>query len=355
MQKIIDKLFQLQRITSFAIAIFFRQFATLLSAGIPLLQCCDTLEKSQTVPALRLLIHNIKRDILSGKSLSQCLSRYPAHFNELIFHLVRIGEHTGRLDFMLSNIALHLEKKAMFKQRVKQALFYPCMVLLTGIVITISMFVFVIPRFAELFQTSGVPLPTLTICIFYVANHMSQYVIILLFITLAICAIYYKTKLSITFKRRVQHQMQVWPVIKTIRQKILLVRFTKQLAITFAAGIPILDGLKLTANACDDSLFSLTIAQVRQQISSGMQLHHALSSFPIFPILMIQMIKIGEQTGMLAPMLDKMTDFYEADINELFSRLGHLAEPLIMIILGVLIGGLVIGMYLPIFKLGNTL
>ena len=343
-----------QRITSFSIAIFFRQFATLITAGIPLMQSCDILEKSQELPRLRLLIHTIKRDISSGKTLSHSFSRHPNYFNELLCQLVRIGEHTGRLDLMLSMIALHLEKNQAFKQRVKQALFYPCIIALTGIGVTISMFIFVIPRFAELFETSDTTLPTLTIFIFYLSKHLSTYLTIFLFIFLPMIALFYKTKPFIHLRNVMRQRVQTLPIINTIRQKILLARFAKNLSVIFAAGIPIIDGLKLSANACNDKTFAHTLFQVRNQISTGLQLHHAMANFPIFPVLMIQMTKIGEQSGMLAPMLEKMTDFYETDIDQLLSRLGHLVEPLIMIILGVLIGGLVIGMYLPIFQLGNT-
>ena len=342
-------------INTFAIAVFFRQFATLLAAGIPLLLCCDILEKSQASLPLRLLIRTIKRDIMSGRSLSFCIAQHSRYFNELLCQLIRIGEHTGRLDLTLTMIAVHLEKNLAFQQRIKQALFYPSIVLFVGLSITLSMFIFVIPRFAELFKTSSLPLPILTRWIFYLAEHLLQYMLTLGIVIFFVIFILHQLKLSAKLKQSLQQRLLALPFIRTIRQKILLARFSKNLAITFSAGIPIIEGLKLSAKTCADSGFSHTITQLRQQIAGGMQLHHAMTGSPIFPALMVQMVKIGEQSGMLAAMLEKLADFYEADLEQIFSRLGHLVEPLIMIILGVLIGGLVIGMYLPIFKLGNTL
>ena len=255
---------------------------------------------------------------------------------------------------MLNIVALHLEKKLAFRKRLKQLLFYPCIVLLTGIVVTICMFIFVIPRFAELFQASRVPLPALTSCIFYLAQHMLLYMGIALLLLIITIAFFYYRKQSSFFNYIIQ-RLKTLPIIKTCRHTILLARFTSQLSITFSAGIMITDALTLLTNTCNDPLFTRTLIDVRHRISAGLQLHSAMASHPLFPIMMVQMIKMGEQSGMLVLMLDKMTEMLEADIEQFLSRTSQLVEPLIMILLGVLIGGLVIGMYLPIFRLGSTL
>jgi type IV pilus assembly protein PilC len=335
------------------LTLFFRQFATLITANIPIIQCCDILETSQEKLAMRLLIQQIKRDLFSGKALSLILCQHPRYFNEFICQLIRIGEQTGKLDVMLLTIADHFEKNLALNRKIKQALFYPSIILLTGFLLVICMFIFVIPLFADMFQQANTSLPALTQLLFYLSAHMMPFFMSLLMMTACI-AVFIKYKKGTIFHLLLK-PVKSLPLINNCYEKIILARFTRNLAITFDAGIPIIDALRLTANISQQSRFTSTIHQVINNVTTGIQLHRALALHVIFPPFMIQMIKIGEQSGMLVAMLEKITAFLEADIEQLISRLTQLLEPLIMIVLGALIGGLVVGMYLPIFKLGSTL
>jgi type IV pilus assembly protein PilC len=346
---------QHRHITLFDICVFLRQFATLMAAGIPIIQSCEILEKSQEKIALRLLIYSIKREILSGKNLFYSMQQCPRYFNALTCQLVRIGEQTGKLDTMLIMIANHQEKNMAFKKRVQQALFYPCIIMITALIVTLGMFLFVIPHFATLFHDMEEKLPLLTLWIFYLSAKLKQYLWLGGVLTFLFILAIYHGQHQPHVKRYLQQLTAKLPLIKECLRKILLARFARQLAIAFAAGIPITEALTLAGNAHDNSEFTQTIVQLRNHINAGLPLHHAMEGLAYFPAFMTQMIKIGEESGMLEPMLSKTADFFESDIDQLVSRFHQLLEPLIMIVLGVLIGGLIIGMYLPIFKLGNIL
>lgn len=332
-----------------------RQWATLMSAGVPLIQSCDVLEKSQVKIAIRLLIYSIKRDMLAGKELFYCLRSHPSYFDELTCQLIHIGGQTGKLDTMLNTIAELKEKTLSFKKRIKQALLYPCVTTMTALIVTGSMLIFVIPRFAELFQETKISLPFLTECIFYLSTQSQKYAFLLVLpILLALLAYCYHPLLSY-LKYISQQTFLYFPPFQRCLQKIILARFTRNLAITFAAGIPINEALKLAAHTSVNTPFSESIQTLRFHLNSGLPLHLAMEKLHTFPDLMIQMIKIGEESGMLVDMLNKTSDFFEADIDQHINQFNQVLEPLIMLVLGVLIGGLVISMYLPIFRLGSAL
>ncbi len=355
LQQHMSTITQRSRPTPFDITVFLRQLATLIAAGIPLVECCTLLEKSQEKIALRLLIYTIKNEMLSGKNLSASLKAHADYFDSFTIQLVEIGEHTGRLHHLLLTIAHYHEKQLAFKNKVKQALFYPCLMLAAAIIVMLILIVFVIPRFAELFHDIQDKLPPLTRGIFYVATgleqHLGLFSIGLLVILLASIKIFTSPKL----KSHLQHSITQLPFIKSCRHKIICARFARNLSITFAAGIAITTAMKLAARVSVDEDFRIIVANVRNNISAGLQLHQAMRASHYFPLLMVQMIKIGEESGMLEAMLNKIADFFEDDIERNIATLNQLLEPLIMLVLGVLIGGLVIGMYLPIFKLGSTL
>ena len=355
LKRSLDALKQKRQINLFDITIFLRQLATLISAGIPIIQCCDILEKSQEKIALRLLIYALKREILSGKNLFHSLQHHPHHFDPFTCELIQIGEHTGKLDVMLTTVALHQEKNLTFKKRIKRALFYPCMITITALLITISMFLFIVPRFADLFHDSQDKLPALTLWIFYFSARLKEQIVTFLIGITVFTLFLFHSKHAIIIKKYFWKILLSLPLIKQCIHKIALTRFARNLAITLTAGIPILDALKLTANAWSNPEFINMTATLRHKISAGLQLHHAMETLSYFPLLMIQMVKIGEESGKLEHMLNKIADFIESDIDQLLSHCNQLLEPLIMIVLGALIGGLVIGMYLPIFKLGNVL
>lgn len=338
-------------ISDFDITVFLRQFATLLTAGIPIIQCCEMLEKSEVKQSLRLLIYGIKRDLLSGKQLSVSFSALQTYFNALTCELIKIGEATGRLDKMLTTIAHYQEKNLAFKKRLRQACFYPAVIGMTALCVTLSLFIFVIPRFAELFQEMADKLPALTRALFYLATKLNQAFFIVC-IGFVASFILLKNYYPVLIKTLVRFFLYL-PFIKTCIHKLRLMRFARNLAITFAAGIPIVDALKLAVNTCDDKDFARELNLLRNKIISGETLTQAMTQLS-FPLLMVQMVKVGEESGMLDAMLEKIADFFEADTDLFITQFSQFLEPLIMVVQGVLIGGIVIGMYLPIFKLGNT-
>lgn len=345
---------QKRNITSSDMMIFWRQFATLFAAHIPLIQVCDILEKSQTKVQFRTLIQTIKRELLSGKNLFHSLYPHKRYFDELSCQLIRIGEHTGRLDFILCTIANHQEQQLAFKRKIKQALFYPCMIIIIALLLTFFMLIFIIPRFADLFDNANAKLPLLTVWIFFLSAQLNQHLFLLLISMLSISVVFYF--LFTTYcKKAFQPIVTQLPFIYPCIQKILLARFARNLAITFNAGIPIKEALRLSGSHFSHHQFNQLIAILINKVNAGMPLHHAMTILTEFPVMMIQMIKIGEETGLIDQMLGKIADFFESEIDLFLSQLGLILEPLIMLLLGVLIGGLVIGMYLPIFNLGSAL
>jgi type IV pilus assembly protein PilC len=345
---------QKENITRIEMIVLIRQFATLIASGIPIIKSCDILANSQEKQIIRLLIHQIKHDILRGNNLYDSLRRHPRYFDELTCRLVQIGEQTGKIETLLFIAASYQEKDLLLHRNIKQALFYPCIITITSLMIVICMFLFVIPRFAELFQDRQNELPLLTIAIFYLSNKLRKYAwLIIILVLLPIGRLLMKKKSNrLTHFKHVMFRI---PIFRNFLQKIILARFARHFALTIAAGIPMTNALLLTANSCGNPEFTQAIILVTRKISSGLPLHQAMAILPLFPVMLIQMVKIGEESGKLEDMVNKFADFTEADIEQFTQRLNLLLEPLIMIVLGVLIGGLVIGMYLPIFKLGSAI
>lgn len=354
MQKLISTLKQKRKINANDIAVFMRQLATLIAAGIPLVASCELLEKTQEKISLRLLIYQLKKDLLSGKNFFSCLQLHTNYFDSFICQLVQIGEQSGKLDLLLNMIANQLEKKLALKQAIKRALFYPCVICIFAIAMTCMMFITVIPRFAELFRNTQVKLPLFTQSIFYLSEELEYYFSYIIF-SLMVLIILFFSKHAKHIRQRLLQSVLASPFIINITKKIILTHFARQLSICLDASIPLLDALKLVANNTKYPHFAKIIVSLRYQISSGMQINQAMNCVKYFPTLMVQMVKIGEESGRLEQMLNKIADFFETETIQFLSYCQQLLEPLIMIMLGVLIGGLVIGMYLPIFKLGTVL
>ncbi|OGT43091.1 MAG: hypothetical protein A3F42_03725 [Gammaproteobacteria bacterium RIFCSPHIGHO2_12_FULL_37_34] len=351
----LNKIKSNRSINSIDIIIFLRQFTTLLLAGIPIMQSCDILVTTQEKKSLRALIDSIRFNISTGKALSYSLNIYKHYFDDLTCPLITIGEHTGKLDEMFMILTAYHEKKLAFSRKIQQIIFYPCMVMVISLWIVCGLLLFVIPRFVELFQDSQDKLPLLTHFIFYCSFYFRSYIIIFFFLIqiLIIFLIYHQS-----YRKKItSYLIYVFvrlPLIKERLLKIIFARFARQLAMTLHAGIPITDALKLVSTLHTDPTYLTAVTLVRHQLISGRPLHRAMQMVAYFPELMIQMIKIGEETGKLDDMLDKTADFIESDIDQMTAQLSKMIEPLIMLFLGVLIGGIVIGMYLPIFKLGTT-
>lgn len=311
--------------------------------------CCDILEKTQEKTTMRLLIYAIKRDILLGKSFYESIRNHTKYFNYFICQLIHIGEQSGTLDLILKRIVSHQEKIISQKHWFKQILFYPTILLVTALSITLLMFLFVIPQFEELFKGVPVKLPFLTQVIFYFSWLIRTYGLLLVGALTFIIGFSYRNA-SHAFKQMMSHL----PLLKQSFNKIRLASFARNLATTLSAGLPMTNALKLATNACDHDEFSTAIEQLRNQLNAGLSLHHGMQQIALFPPFMVQMVKIGEESGTLAAMLTHVAEFFESDMEEFFHTVSRLLEPLIMVVLGVLIGGMVIGMYLPIFKLGNA-
>ncbi len=342
------------KISTQDITLFFRQLATLIASGIPIVQACDIL-KYHAQKKLHSLIHALKSEMEAGRGLASGLRKHPRHFDNMACQLVQAGEETGTLDIMLKRITLYQEKKIALKNKIKQALLYPSIIVIVSISVAITMLTFVVPRFAELFQNMHGKLPAFTSAIISFSDllHKSIRFIFIPLIATLLCAYYFKK--SAQFRNRLHRFCLKIPAIGMMIKKNNLAKLARSLAVILTAGIPIIEALKLIAPLSNNPIIVSAITQLQSEIAKGQQLHLAMQINPLFPAMMVQMIKVGEESGTLDQMLEKVADFYEADLDNYAARLSHLLEPLIIIILGALIGGLVIGMYLPIFKLGTVI
>ncbi len=340
-----------KKITSIDITLFFRQLATLISASIPIVQACHILANNQEKILLKSLINTLKEELTAGKGFVSGLRKHPRHFDELTCQLIQTGEYTGTLEIMLNRIAQHKEKILTLKNKIIQALFYPTIIVLVAIIVTMTMLIFVVPRFEEIFQTMQGKLPAFTQLVVAISTFFRHDAWLLAIPMTGISLLIYYFKKIDALDRLILK----FPLVGNFLQKIYIARFARNLAITFAAGVPITDALKIIAHACGNHEYAIAILKLQTQIATGQQLHMAMQASSLFPLIAVQMVQVGEESGMLENMLNKIAELYESDIDHLIINLSYLLEPLIMIILGVLIGGLVIAMYLPIFKLGTVI
>ena len=344
-----------KKITYKDITLFFRQFSTLITANIPIIQACEILIKGQAPTPLRHIILTIKNALESGKNLADALRNHPLYFDPLTCHLIQIGEQTGKIDTMLLHVSQMKESSLALKNKVKQALLYPIIVLVVALIISLGMLVFIVPKFEELFQNFHGKLPSFTLAVINISNIIRHH-FIFLFIPVIVIFIFFKYyKYSIPLKRKIDQTLLKFPLLGTLLQKYLLAKFAYSLATLFSAGIPVTEALKMMSQLSHNYRYQSSINKLQSQITTGQQLHIAMQTNHFFPSLMTQMVKVGEESGTLNYMLTKVAEFYENDLNHLSHHFSQLLEPLIIIILGVLIGGLVIALYLPIFKLGTVI
>lgn len=352
-------LFTLKRndtLTLLDIAWFVRQLSTLISAGVPLIKSCEILQASQKKEMMYWLIYSIQKELLSGKSLGDSLNLQTQYFDDACYQLIKIGEASGKLDAVLIKLASYLEKKIALKRRFQRALFYPFIIIFFAIFVCFNMFIFVIPKFAELFQNMNVELPLITRFIFSISMTLQQNIcaIVLSILSVAVVCIL-AIKNSYKFQISLSQLFDYFPFYKTYLQKVLLASFASNLAIMFSAGVPMTEALQIISKSYKNKHMIQSVDWLRFKVNAGSQLHQAMESIPVFPALMIQMIRVGEESGKLELMLEKIADFFESEIEMWLYYFSQILEPLIMIVLGVLIGGIVLAMYLPIFKLGSTL
>ncbi|WP_420600322.1 type II secretion system F family protein [Neptuniibacter sp.] len=337
------------------IAFFTRQMATMLKSGVPLLQGLDITAGGIEKKKLKDIVYAIKNDVNGGTDFSSALSKYPEHFDDLYCNLVHAGEQSGALEQMLDRIATYKEKLESLKAKIKKALTYPTAVIVVGIVVSAILLVKVVPQFESVFTGFGAELPAFTQFVIGLSEFAQEW----WFPTLAVILLSgfaFKKALLKSEKLRdgVDKLSLKIPVIGKILQNASVARFSRTLATTFAAGVPLVDALDSAAGASGNAVYRDAIIQIRNGVSTGQSLKNAVSMTGVFPNMTEQMIAIGEEAGSLEMMLEKIADFYEELVDNAVDNLSSLLEPLIMVVLGVLVGGLVIAMYLPIFQLGNV-
>lgn len=335
------------------IAIFSRQLATMMEAGVPMVQALDIVARGHDNPSVQDLILGIKNDIEGGTNLADALSKHPLYFDDLFCNLVRAGEAAGVLESLLDKIATYKEKTESLKGKIKKALFYPVAVITVAIAITAIIMIFVIPQFEELFSSFGSDLPAFTRVVIDMSSFVSSWWWAMLLGTVAVVQfLVYTWKRSRKFKETVDNILLKLPVIGVILHKAALARFARTLSTMFAAGVPLVEALQSVSGATGNTIYSNAVLKMRDDVATGQSLTLSMRQQPLFPHMLIQMTAIGEESGALDNMLGKVADFYEEEVDNAVDALSSLLEPLIMVILGVLIGGLVIAMYLPIFQLG---
>jgi type IV pilus assembly protein PilC len=342
-----------KKITSEDIALFARQLATMLQAGIPMVQCFDIIGNGHDKPSMQKLVLAIKSDVEAGTSLHEALGKHPLYFDDLFVNLVEAGEHAGALETLLDKVAVYKEKTEALKKKIKKALFYPAAVLAVAVIVTIILLVFVIPQFESLFKGFGADLPAFTQMVINLSRFVqSQGWWMLILVVGAGFSFFYFKKRSRPMRRALDRMLLKAPVVGPIMVKAAIARYSRTLSTMFAAGVPLVEALTSVAGATGNIVYEEATLRIRDEVSTGQRLQRSMEQTGLFPNMVIQMIAVGEESGSLDSMAAKVADFYEADVDAAVDAMSSLLEPLIMAILGVLVGGLVVAMYLPIFKLG---
>ena len=338
------------------IAIFTRQLATMMRAGVPLVQSFDLVGEGADKESLREIIYTIRDDVSSGISLEGALRKHPKHFDDLFCSLVGAGEQAGALETMLDRIATYKEKTESLKAKIKKALTYPIAVVLVAVVVTGILLVKVVPVFAQTFSNFGADLPAFTLFVLGLSNTAQEWWFIWIVSLVAFFLIFREAKRRSTkFDAFIDKYILKVPVVGNILYQAIIARFARTLSTTFAAGVPLVDALTSVAGAAGNAVYREAIYKVRDDVTTGIQLHQALKTTNKFPVMLLQMTSIGEESGALDDMLEKSAVFYEEAVDNAVDNLTTLLEPMIMAVLGVLVGGLLIAMYLPIFKLGAVI
>jgi type IV pilus assembly protein PilC len=335
------------------IVMFTRQLATMMKAGVPLLQAFDIVSKGASNPALGRMLQDIRTDVETGSSLSQAFRAHPAHFDALYCNLVAAGEQAGILDNLLDRLATYKEKILAVKGKIKSAMFYPIAVVVVAIIVTSVIMIFVIPQFKDIFKSFGADLPGPTLMAIAVSDFFVAYWYIIFGIAGAgIYALLAAWKRSEKVQIVMDRLLLRAPVFGEIIRKATIARWTRTLSTMFAAGVPLVEALESVGGASGNHVYKIATRQIQGEVSTGTSLTVAMQNSNVFPAMVVQMVSIGEESGQLDTMLGKVADFFEQEVDDAVAALSSLLEPIIMVFLGVVIGGLVVAMYLPIFKLG---
>jgi len=343
------------RVTDKDVTLFTRQLATMMKSGVPLLQAFDIVGKGHANPAVARLIMEIKNEVETGSSLKQAFEKHPLYFDALFCNLVGAGEQAGILDSLLDRLATYKEKILAIKSQIKSALFYPLTIIVVAFVITAIIMIFVIPAFKSVFSSFGAELPAPTVFVMTLSEYFVQYWwAIFGGIGFGGWFFFYTWKRSEKMQIIMDRAMLRVPVFGDLIRKSSIARWTRTLSTMFAAGVPLVEALESVAGASGNHEYYTATKKIQGEVATGSSLTAAMQNTAVFPSMVIQMTSIGEESGSLDSMLSKVADFYESEVDDAVAALSSLMEPLIMVILGVLIGGMVVAMYLPIFKLGQV-
>lgn len=338
-----------------SVVIFTRQFATMIDAGLPLVQCLDILAKQQELPPFKLVLQQIKGDVESGKTFADALGRHPKVFDNLFVNLVAAGEVGGILDTIMTRLAVSLEKSDKLRRQVKGAMVYPAVTLIVTAICTFVLLVYVIPVFGQLFTEMGKALPAMTQAVIELSNWTKDNAIFVVLTPIALAVGFNAIAKTPQGRRTLDRIYLVLPILGDTIRKVVVARFTRTMGTMLSSGVPILDALDIVARASGNVIVSQALQQVRAKISQGKTMAEPLKETGVFPSMVVQMIEVGESTGALDTMLNKIADFYEDEVDEAIKGLTAMLEPLIMCLIAVVIGGLVISMYLPIFMLAGAI
>jgi type IV pilus assembly protein PilC len=343
------------KVTEKDIALFTRQLATMMKAGVPLLQSFEIVAKGATSPAVAKLLTDIKTDVETGSALAAAFRKFPLHFDALFCNLVQAGEQAGILETLLDRLANYKEKILAIKSKIKSALFYPIAIIAVAFIITAVIMIFVIPAFKEVFTNFGADLPAPTLLVMAISDwFVANWYIIFPVIGGGIYGFLEAWKRSLAVQVFMDKLMLKIPVFGDLVRKSSIARWTRTLSTMFAAGVPLVEALDSVGGAAGNYVYAQATRQIKQEVATGTSLTVSMQNTNVFPSMVIQMVSIGEETGALDGMLGKVADFYEQEVDDAVEALSSLMEPMIMVVLGTLIGGMVIAMYLPIFKMGQA-
>lgn len=341
------------KVTEKDVALFTRQLATMMKAGVPLLQTFDIVGRGHDNPAVGKLLLDIKSDVETGSSLSQAFRKFPLYFDQLYCNLIEAGEQAGILEALLERLATYKEKMIAIKQKIKSALFYPIAIIIVAFVITAIIMIFVIPAFKQVFTSFGADLPAPTLIVMAISDYFVAYWwAIFGSIGGGLYFFFYTWKRSESMQFAMDRLLLRVPVFGSLIRKSVIARWTRTLSTMFAAGVPLVESLDSVGGAAGNYVYKVGTKQIQGEVSTGTSLTSAMQNSQLFPNMVNQMVAIGEESGALDAMLGKVADFFEAEVDDAVDALSSLMEPIIMVVLGTLIGGMVIAMYLPIFKLG---
>ncbi|ALZ85960.1 type II secretion system protein F [Pseudomonas oryzihabitans] len=345
-----------KKIKPMDIALFTRQLATMMSAGVPLLQAFDIIGEGFDNPNMRKMVDDIKQDVAAGNSLANSLRKQPQYFDDLYCNLVDAGEQSGALETLLDRVATYKEKTEALKKKIKKAMTYPAAVIVVAVIVSAILLIKVVPQFQSVFEGFGAQLPAFTLMVIAISEVLQEWWLLVLgglFVLAFVLRHFYKK--SEKFRDAVDRGLLKIPLVGSILYKSAIARYARTLATTFAAGVPLVDALDSVAGATGNVVFRNAVEKIKGDVSTGMQLNFSMRTTGVFSSMAIQMTAIGEESGSLDEMLSKVATFYEDEVDNMVDNLTTLMEPMIMAVLGVLVGGLIIAMYLPIFQLGSVI